>query len=62
MWTNRQFPTDLVIFTEEILNEKLNFRAVVHVSFKAEGEKENLDILNLQKIETPSYWFKFATF
>ena len=55
MRTNWQFPTDLVIFTEEILNEKLNFCAVVHVSFKAEGEKENLDILNFQKIETPSY-------
>ena len=43
MRTNWQFPTDLVIFTEEILNEKLNFCAVVHVSFKAEGEKENLE-------------------
>ena len=42
MRTNRQFPTDLVIFTEEILDEKLNFCAVVDVSFKAEGEKKNL--------------------
>ena len=32
----------LVIFTEEILDEKLNFCAVVDVSFKAEGEKKNL--------------------
>ena len=25
MWHSPQFPTDLVTFTEEILNEKLNF-------------------------------------
>ena len=25
MWPNPQFPTDLVTFTEEILNEKLDF-------------------------------------
>ena len=25
MWPNPQFPVDLVSFTEEILNEKLNF-------------------------------------
>ena len=25
MWQNPQFPTDLVTFTEEILNEKLHF-------------------------------------
>ena len=25
MWPNLQFPADLVIFTEEILNEKLHF-------------------------------------
>ena len=30
MWPNLQFPTDLVIFTEEILNEKLHFLCSVH--------------------------------
>ena len=25
MWPNPQFPADLVLFTEEILNEKLHF-------------------------------------
>ena len=27
MWTNPQFPADLVVFTEEILNGKLRFCA-----------------------------------
>ena len=27
MWTNPQFPADLVTFTEEIFNEKLHFFA-----------------------------------
>ena len=29
MWPNLQFPADLVTFTEEILNEKLHFCAVL---------------------------------
>ena len=32
MWPNPQFPTDLVIFTEEILNEKLHFLCSEHGS------------------------------
>ena len=28
MWPNSQFPTDLVTFTEEILNEKLHFMCI----------------------------------
>ena len=32
MWRNPQFPTDLVTFTEEILNEKLHFLSSVTTS------------------------------
>ena len=30
MWANPQFPAELVTFTEEILNGKLHFYAVLH--------------------------------
>ena len=30
MWPNPQFPADLVKFTEEIFNEKLDFLCSVH--------------------------------
>ena len=33
MWPNPQFPVDFVIFTEEILNEKLLFCAVPVLMF-----------------------------
>ena len=31
MWPNPQFPADLITFTEEILNGKLHFCAVLWV-------------------------------
>ena len=34
MWPNPQFPADLVIFTEEILNGKLHFLCSVCVLLK----------------------------
>ena len=33
MLPNAQFPADLVTFTEDILNEKLNFRVVLNEEF-----------------------------
>ena len=34
MWSNPQFPTDLVTFAEEILTGKLHFFAVLNVNRK----------------------------
>ena len=39
MWPNPQFPADLVAFTEEILNGKLNFFAVATLSPAANGDR-----------------------
>ena len=38
MWTNPEFPADLVTFTEETLNGKLHFLCSVR---KLEKEKKN---------------------
>ena len=35
MWPNPQFPGDLVTFTEEILNGKLNFLCSENISHEA---------------------------
>ena len=37
MWANPQFPADLVIFTEEILNGKLHFCAVFMITYYTDG-------------------------
>ena len=42
MWPNPQFPTDLVTFTEEILNENLHFLCSVLVE---EGVKRTPNFL-----------------
>ena len=34
MWANLQFPADLVTFTEEILNRKLNFLCSVWMNLQ----------------------------
>ena len=42
MWPNLQFPADLVTFTKEILNAKLNFLCSAG-SFRVKLEEWNVD-------------------
>ena len=41
MWPNSQFPADLVTFTDEILNGKLQFLCSVDIGSRKVGEFKN---------------------
>ena len=51
MWPNPQFPADLITFTEEILNGKLRFCAVMEVAEQSWSFKKIFeDFISSQRI------------
>ena len=66
MWPNPQFPADLVTFTEEILNGKLQFLCsdsfklfIVSLSVLGKHVPENMATGNTQTFEDATFGFRF---
>ena len=55
MWPNPQFPGDLVTFTEEILNGKLNFLCSENISHEALASWNLIRQNNIQYITVETW-------